>query len=146
MSEIDEWLKTWLSANDLAKSGEYRSPGPLHVYAMTAVGAGPQFSGPLQAWEGLVAQLARGKVTLGLVAVETELEDAYFKYPGVTLAFESPFGGTAVARDVRGTLTRLDTSAVLLNEDLRALQRNWLFRRYFKEQAKEQEKLEKAAE
>jgi phospholipid/cholesterol/gamma-HCH transport system substrate-binding protein len=53
---------------------------------------------------------------------------------------------TAVARDVRGTLTRLDTSAVLLNEDLRALQRNWLFRRYFKEQAKEQEKLEKAAE
>ena len=53
---------------------------------------------------------------------------------------------TAVARDVRGTLTRLDTSAVLLNEDLRALQRNWLFRRYFKEQAKEQKKLEKAAE
>ncbi len=53
---------------------------------------------------------------------------------------------TAVARDVRGTLTRLDTSAVLLNEDLRALQRNWLFRRYFKEQAKEQEKQRKAVE
>ena len=117
MSEIDEWLKIWLSANDLAKSGEYRSPGPLHVYAMTAVGDGPQFSGPLQAWEGLVAQLARGKVSLGLVAVETELEYAYFKYPGVTLAFESPFGGTAVARDVMNKLGQLGVGGVLAETD-----------------------------
>lgn len=43
---------------------------------------------------------------------------------------------TALARDVRRTISRLDTGTSLLNEDLRALQRNWLFRRYFKEKAK----------
>ena len=43
---------------------------------------------------------------------------------------------TALAGDVRRTISRLDTGTLLLNEDLRALQRNWLFRRYFKEKAK----------
>lgn len=43
---------------------------------------------------------------------------------------------TALAGDVRRTIGRLDTGTLLLNEDLRALQRNWLFRRYFKEKAK----------
>jgi len=47
---------------------------------------------------------------------------------------------TAFAKDVRNTVVRLDTSAVLLNEDLRALQRNWLFRKYFKEKEKAQRK------
>jgi hypothetical protein len=51
MAPIDEWLNIWLSAADLAKDGEYRSPGPLQVYAMTASGDGPQFSGPLPEWE-----------------------------------------------------------------------------------------------
>lgn len=43
---------------------------------------------------------------------------------------------TALAHDVRRTINRLDTGTSLLNEDLRALQRNWLFRRYFKEKEK----------
>lgn len=47
---------------------------------------------------------------------------------------------TAMAVNLRHTLTRLDTGATLLNEDLRALQRNWLFRKYFKEKAKEEKK------
>ena len=98
MAPIDEWLNIWLSATDLAKGGEYRSPGPLQVYAMTSAGDGPQFSGPLPAWENFAEQLTSSQVSLGLVAMETEVEYAYFKYPGVTLAFESPFGGTAVAR------------------------------------------------
>ena len=45
MESHDSWLKVWLSADDLKKSGEYRSPGPLHVYTMTADGSSPQFSG-----------------------------------------------------------------------------------------------------
>jgi len=113
MAVIEEWLETWLSAKDLAKSGEYRSPGPLHVYAMTAAGDGPQFSGPLPAWESFIPQLMRSKVTLGLVALEAEVEHAYFKYPGVTLAFESPFGGTAVAREVLAKLGQLGVGGVL---------------------------------
>ncbi|MGV9013291.1 MAG: MlaD family protein [Flavobacteriales bacterium] len=43
---------------------------------------------------------------------------------------------TAVANNVRRMMTRLDTTTLLLNEDLRALQRNWLLRKYFKEQEK----------
>lgn len=41
---------------------------------------------------------------------------------------------TAVAGDVRRTLDQLQKSSVTLDEDLKALQRNWFFRKYFKEQ------------
>lgn len=47
---------------------------------------------------------------------------------------------SVMANDVRRMISRLDTSTVLLNEDLRALQSNWFFRRYFKQQAKAAEK------
>ncbi|MDX9750365.1 MAG: MlaD family protein [Flavobacteriales bacterium] len=43
---------------------------------------------------------------------------------------------TAVAGDVRRTLQQLERSSGLLEEDLRALQRNWFFRRYFREKEK----------
>ncbi len=43
---------------------------------------------------------------------------------------------SVMANDVRRMITRLDTSTVLLNEDLRALQSNWMFRGYFKDQEK----------
>lgn len=42
---------------------------------------------------------------------------------------------TAMAGSLRRTILKLDTGTTLLNEDLRALQRNWFFRRYFKEKA-----------
>jgi phospholipid/cholesterol/gamma-HCH transport system substrate-binding protein len=47
---------------------------------------------------------------------------------------------SVMANDVRRMVARLDTSTLLLNEDLRALQENWFFRRYFKRQAKAAEK------
>lgn len=43
---------------------------------------------------------------------------------------------TAVVADVERTIANLDTSAATLSEDLRALQRNWFFRKYFKEKAR----------
>ncbi|MBK7382379.1 MAG: MCE family protein [Flavobacteriales bacterium] len=46
---------------------------------------------------------------------------------------------TTLTRDVKRVVSALDTSSTLLNEDLRALQRNWFFRRYFKEKAKGKE-------
>ena len=46
---------------------------------------------------------------------------------------------TAVAGDVRRTLTQLERSSITLEEDLKALQRNWFFRKYFKEQAREEQ-------
>lgn len=44
---------------------------------------------------------------------------------------------TATAGDLRRVLARLDTGSVLLNEDLLALRRNWLFRKYFNEKQRE---------
>ncbi|MGI9110198.1 MAG: hypothetical protein ACR2KA_09290 [Opitutales bacterium] len=119
MAPIDEWLNAWLSAVDLARTGECRSLGPLHVYAMTTGGDGPQFSGPLPAWEGFASQLSGNKVSLGLVAVEADsAEQAYFKYPGVTLVFAGPGGGTQVARSVMTRLGRLGIGGVLAETDL----------------------------
>ncbi|MBK9275630.1 MAG: MCE family protein [Flavobacteriales bacterium] len=43
---------------------------------------------------------------------------------------------TLLTLDLRRTLSRLDTGSALLNEDLRALQRNWFFRGYFKDKEK----------
>lgn len=40
---------------------------------------------------------------------------------------------TAVVADVKRVIANLDTSSATLSEDLRALQRNWFFRKYFKE-------------
>ncbi len=47
---------------------------------------------------------------------------------------------TAVVADVKRVVANLDTSSATLSEDLRALQRNWFFRRYFREKEKRQEK------
>lgn len=44
---------------------------------------------------------------------------------------------TAVVSDVKRVIANLDTSSATLTEDLRALQRNWFFRKYFKEKENE---------
>lgn len=44
---------------------------------------------------------------------------------------------TVLTAAVKRVIADLDTSASTLNEDLRALQRNWFFRKYFKEKKKE---------
>jgi len=44
---------------------------------------------------------------------------------------------TAVAGDVRRTVSQLEKSSTTLEENLRALQRNWFFRKYFKEKERE---------
>lgn len=43
---------------------------------------------------------------------------------------------TAVVSDVKRVIANLDTSSATLTENLRALQRNWFFRKYFKEKEK----------
>ena len=43
---------------------------------------------------------------------------------------------STLTNDVRRMMVRLDTTTLLLNEDLRALQRNFLLRKYFKEKEK----------
>lgn len=113
MAPIDEWLIAWLTGGVSPKHGAYRSPGPLHVYAMTANSEGAEFSGPLPAWPDLAERLRVQRIDLGLVAVEVPVDHAYFKYPGVTLAFDGPLGGSQVAREVMDRLARLGVGGVL---------------------------------
>ena len=113
MAPIDEWLIAWLTGGVSPKHGAYRSPGPLHVYAMTANGEGAEFSGPLPAWPDLAERLRGQRIDLGLVAVEVPVDHAYFKYPGVTLAFDGPLGGTQVAREAMLKLGKLGVGGVL---------------------------------
>ena len=47
---------------------------------------------------------------------------------------------TSVARDLKRAVANMDSSAATLNEDLHALQRNWFFRKFFKEKKREEEK------
>ena len=117
MDSHDSWLKIWLSANDLKKSGEYRSPGPLHVYTMTADGSSPQFSGQLSAWADLSKRLQRTKVHMGIVAVEQDPQIGSFQYPGVTIALESPMGGTMIAMQVMNMLSKLGVGGVLAGKE-----------------------------
>ena len=113
MGSHDSWLKIWLSANDLKKSGEYRSPGPLHVYTMTADGSSPQFSGQLSAWSDLSKRLQRTKVHMGIVALQQDPRDGSLQYPGVTIALESPMGGSMIAMQVMNKLARLGVGGVM---------------------------------
>ncbi|HEY0978295.1 MAG TPA: MlaD family protein [Flavobacteriales bacterium] len=46
-------------------------------------------------------------------------------------------GDTVIAQELRRVTANLDTGSATLREDLRALQRNWFFRRYFKEKEKQ---------
>ena len=113
MESHDSWLKIWLSANDLKKSGEYRSPGPLHVYTMTADGSSPQFSGQLSAWADLSKRLQRTKVHMGIVALQHESHGGSLQYPGVTIALESPMGGSMIAMQVMNKLAKLGVGGVM---------------------------------
>lgn len=112
MAPIDEWLNAWLMGEVGHKHGAYQSPGPLHVYAMYA-GGGVEFSGPLPAWPDLAERLRGQHIQLGLIAVEVPADHAYFKYPGVTLAFDGPRGGIQIAREVMLKLGKLGVGGVL---------------------------------
>ncbi len=113
MAPIDEWLNAWRTGLVQSKQGAFRSLGPLHVYAMTANGPGVQFSGPLPAWPDLAGRLRGQQIQLGMVAVELSPEHAYFKYPGVTLVFDGPQGGTQIARHVMQKLGQLGVGGIL---------------------------------
>jgi phospholipid/cholesterol/gamma-HCH transport system substrate-binding protein len=51
---------------------------------------------------------------------------------------------TAAANDVRRTMANLEKSSGTLEENLRALQRNFLFRKYFREKAREERREERS--
>jgi len=55
-------------------------------------------------------------------------------------------GDEEAGGDVRTTLERLERSSALLEEDLRAVQENWLLRRYFRRKEREEEKSAESTE
>ncbi len=82
----------------------------------------------------MLADLRSASDTLGLaIGRINDFSRSLDQGPGLAHAVVRD---STMANDVRRMVSRLDTSTLLLNEDLRALQENWFFRRYFKQQAK----------
>lgn len=106
----------------------------------------------------VVQELQAGKGTLGVLVSDRGVEDQVRRLLGnlehvsdsltgvaeqlgrfaAGLNSEGGLGHTLtrdtdVAADLKRTVANLDTSAATLSENLRALQRNWFFRKYFKE-------------
>ncbi|MEI2419508.1 hypothetical protein V6O07_04485, partial [Arthrospira platensis SPKY2] len=111
----------------------------------------------------VLADVQAGKGALGLLVGDPDTEQQVRRWLGTmqqladslasasarvdrfTKGLEQPDGlghtlahDTAVAGDVRRTLSNLERSSETLEENLRALQRNWFFRRYFREKEREE--------
>lgn len=85
--------------------------------------------------KGLLQQLQLLSDSLSSAAGEVERFSTGLNDPkGLTHALTQD---TIVASDVRRSLANLEQGSELLNENLKALQRNWFFRRYFKEKEKD---------
>jgi hypothetical protein len=80
---------------------------------MTADASSPQFSGQLSAWADLSKRLQRAKVHMGIVALQQDPRDGSLQYPGVTIALESPMGGSMIAMQVMNKLARLGVGGVM---------------------------------
>lgn len=83
----------------------------------------------------LVANLTQVSDSLALITQRIgRFSQGLEREDGLAYALTSD---TALAADMKRVVAHLDTSSATLTEDLRALQRNWFFRKYFKEQEKE---------
>lgn len=130
------------SITDLQRSVDHVRAATSSVDVMLAdVKAGKGVLGMLvsdpateqQVRDGLAA-MQRMADTLAHASAEVDRFAGALNTPGgmaYTLAHD-----TAAANEVRRTMANLEKSSGTLEENLRALQRNWFFRKYFKEKAK----------
>jgi phospholipid/cholesterol/gamma-HCH transport system substrate-binding protein len=131
------------SITDLQRSVEHVRAVTANANAMIAdVKAGKGVLGMLvsdpateqQVRDGLAA-MQRMADTLAHASSQVDRFAKGLNTPGgvaYTLAHD-----TATANDVRRTMANLEKSSETLEENLRALQRNFLFRKYFREKARE---------
>jgi phospholipid/cholesterol/gamma-HCH transport system substrate-binding protein len=134
------------SLGDLKRSVEHVRSATASVDAMLVdVKAGKGALGMLVSDPGTEAQVRDWLATMQQLA--DSLSHASAQVDRFAAGLNTPGGlgytltrDTAVAGEVRRTIQQLEKSSVLLEEDLRALQRNWFFRKYFKEQEKVRKK------
>jgi phospholipid/cholesterol/gamma-HCH transport system substrate-binding protein len=130
------------SLEDLRQAAEHARNASASVDAvMNDVRAGKGAIGTLVGDPGAEDQVRQWLGSMELLA--DSLASASAQIDRFTAALNSPGSlghvlsqDTAVAGDVRRMLRQLAESSVVLEEDLKALQGNWFFRKYFKEKAK----------
>lgn len=130
------------SLEDLRQAAEHARNASASVDAvMNDVRAGKGAIGTLVGDPGAEDQVRQWLGSMELLA--DSLASASAQIDQFTAALNSPGSlghvlsqDTAVAGDVRRMLRQLAQSSVVLEEDLKALQGNWFFRKYFKEKAK----------
>ncbi|MEZ4757234.1 MAG: MlaD family protein [Flavobacteriales bacterium] len=134
------------SLQDLRQAAEHARHASASVEAvMTDVRAGKGAIGTLVGDPGAEEQVRQWLGSMQLLA--DSLASASAQIDRFTTALNAPGSlghtltqDTAVAGDVRRTLSQLERSSIALEEDLKALQGNWFFRNYFKQKAKEDRK------
>lgn len=84
--------------------------------------------------QSTISNLEQASDSINLIASELGVFSQKLNDPnGLVTALTTD---TALTRNVKTGLQNLEEGTVLLNENLRALQRNFLFRKYFKEKSK----------
>lgn len=145
--------------SDTVLAAQLRSSlGELNATAAAAHGATSQLNalvGDVRAGKGAIGTLVSDPVAeqqvkdllLRLQQLSDSLAQASGRVDRFSAGLNDPKGlahamtqDTALANDVRRTLGNLEQGSATLNENLKALQRNWFFRKYFKEQEKAKRK------
>ena len=134
------------SLEDLQKAVEHVRSSTAHVDAILAdVHAGKGALGMLVSDPAAEQQVRQWLATMQQLADTLSSASARVDRFAGDLAAPGSMGhllasDTAAASDVRRTLQNLEQGSSTLEENLRALQRNWLFRKYFREQEREKAK------
>jgi phospholipid/cholesterol/gamma-HCH transport system substrate-binding protein len=141
-----------ISLLDLERSVSHVRNATANVDAMLAdVRAGKGALGMLVSDPAAEQQVRQWLVTMQQLA--DSLSEASAQVDRFAKGLNTPGGlgqmltqDTAVAGDVRRTIQQLEKSSYTLDEDLKALQSNWFFRGYFKDQEKAKAREQKANE
>lgn len=137
------------SLEDLQRAVEHVRSSTAHVDAMLAdVHGGKGALGMLVSDPAAEQQVRQWLVTMQQLADTLASASARVDHFASELAAPGSMGhllasDTAAASDVRRTLENLEKGSGTLEENLRALQRNWLFRKYFREQEREKAREQK---
>jgi phospholipid/cholesterol/gamma-HCH transport system substrate-binding protein len=132
----------------LATDNAYRTIADLHLI-IADVKAGKGSVGELLRDSTFSTEL--NKAVAGLQIVETRVDTLALQLSGLVKTIQSDLAtgkgpvpaalhDSLMVKKVHSILSHVDTSTIMLNENLEAMRHNFLFRGYFKKQEKEKQK------
>lgn len=116
--EDETWLQVWREAGPrLGRVGEYdRNSKTLEVWGQYERGGSIEVSTARKEWPNIAANIQGRSFSIGLIGVRLDAADPTDS-PGITIAVESPNGGSTGARILMRILNSLGIGGVLANEE-----------------------------